>query len=74
MKKELTTTVKSLSQPEDSEYVRLVSLISDVWDKAKGKAAVAVNTECWMPTGRQADISWSMSSTVMSKPSTVNNC
>ena len=29
----------------DSEYVRLVSLISDTWEKAKGKAALAVNTE-----------------------------
>ena len=30
---------------DDSEYVRLVSLISGVWDKAKEKAALAVNTE-----------------------------
>ena len=29
----------------DSEYVRLVSLISGTWEKAKGKAALAVNTE-----------------------------
>ena len=29
----------------DSEYVRLVSLISDTWEKAKGRAAIAVNTE-----------------------------
>ena len=29
----------------DSEYVRLVSLISDTWEKAKGRAALAVNTE-----------------------------
>ena len=27
------------------EYVRLVSLISDTWENAKGKAAIAVNTE-----------------------------
>jgi len=29
----------------DSEYMRLVSLISDTWEKAKGRAALAVNTE-----------------------------
>lgn len=29
----------------DSEYVRLVSLISNLWEKAKAKAAIAVNTE-----------------------------
>ena len=29
----------------DSEYVRLVSLISDTWEKAKGRAALSVNTE-----------------------------
>ena len=29
----------------DSEYVKLVSLISDTWEKAKGRAALAVNTE-----------------------------
>ena len=29
----------------DLEYVRLVSLISDLWEEAKAKAAVAVNTE-----------------------------
>ena len=39
------TTSKGFLQADDSEYVRLVSLISDVWEKAKGKAAVAVNTE-----------------------------
>lgn len=32
-------------QTEDSEYVRLVSLISGLWDKAKNDAALAVNTE-----------------------------
>ncbi len=30
---------------KDSEYVRLVSLISETWEKAKGNAALAVNTE-----------------------------
>ena len=36
MSKDLTTS-KGLQQTEDSEYVRLVSLISDVWNNAKGK-------------------------------------
>ena len=29
----------------DPEYVRLVSLISNLWENAKAKAAIAVNTE-----------------------------
>lgn len=29
----------------DPEYVRLVSLVSDLWEEAKAKAAIAVNTE-----------------------------
>lgn len=45
MDRKLTTTGKWLVQNEDSEYVRLVSLISGVWDKASEKAALAVNTE-----------------------------
>ena len=45
MDKDLLTTGKRLMQTEDSEYVRLVSLISGVWDKAREKAALAVNTE-----------------------------
>lgn len=32
-------------QIDDSEYVQLVSLITDVWEKARGNAAIAVNTE-----------------------------
>ena len=32
-------------QIDDSEYVRLVSLISELWDDSKAKAAIAVNTE-----------------------------
>lgn len=32
-------------QTNDTEYVRLVSLISDVWEKAREKAVLAVNTE-----------------------------
>lgn len=30
---------------DDPEYVRLVSLISNLWENAKSKAAIAVNTE-----------------------------
>ena len=39
------TTQNGFPEANDSEYVRLVSLISDVWEKAKGKAAIAVNSE-----------------------------
>lgn len=56
------TTQKGFLQANDSEYVRLVSLISDVWEKAKGKAAIAVNTNCRMLIGKLADTSWSMNS------------
>ena len=45
MDKDLTTTGKGLVQTEDSEYVRLVSLISGVWGKAKENAALSVNSE-----------------------------
>ncbi|MBQ6729645.1 MAG: hypothetical protein IJQ83_05900 [Bacteroidales bacterium] len=41
--KDLTTTSTSNLQTSDSEYVRLVSLISGVWEKAKENAAYAVN-------------------------------
>lgn len=51
MDKDLTTTGKGLVQTEDSEYVRLVSLISERWEKAREKAALAVNTE-------QIEASW----------------
>ena len=37
--KDLTTISKGVLQTNDSEYVRLVSLISEVWDEAKEKAA-----------------------------------
>lgn len=40
----MITSVGNL-QIDDSEYVRLVSLITDVWDKARDQAAIAVNTE-----------------------------
>lgn len=45
MNKDLMITSVDNLQLEDSEYVRLVSLITDVWDKARDKAAIAVNTE-----------------------------
>ena len=45
MNKDLTITSTGGLPTNDSEYVRLVSLISDVWEKARGRAAVAVNTE-----------------------------
>lgn len=32
-------------QANDPEYVRLVTQISDLWENAKNKAALAVNTE-----------------------------
>lgn len=41
--KDLTTTSISILHTSDSEYVRLVSLISGVWEKAREKAAFAVN-------------------------------
>ena len=41
----LTATSTGLSQADDSEYVKLVSLISGLWEKAREKAALAVNTE-----------------------------
>lgn len=40
----MITSVGNL-QIDDSEYVRLVSLITDVWDKARDQAAISVNTE-----------------------------
>lgn len=42
---ELVNTDKGKLLVEDVEYVRLVSLISDLWENAKAKAAIAVNTE-----------------------------
>ena len=41
----MATTSKGIMQNNDSEYVRLVSHISGLWEKAKEKAAFAVNTE-----------------------------
>ena len=45
MNKDLKTISTGVLQTNDSEYVRLVSLISEVWENARGKAALAVNTE-----------------------------
>ena len=38
-------TPKGVVQKNDPEYVRLVTQISGLWEKARGKAAFAVNTE-----------------------------
>ena len=45
IEKDLTTPFKGIMQNNDSEYVRLVSQISGLWEKAKEKAAFAVKTE-----------------------------
>ena len=45
IKKDMATTSKGIMQNNDSEYVKLVSHISGLWEKAKEKAAFAVNTE-----------------------------
>ncbi len=45
IKKDLATTSKGILQNNDSEYVRLVSQISGLWENAKEKAVFAVNTE-----------------------------
>ena len=42
--RDLTMLLNGLAT-NDSEYVRLVSLISDTWEQAKGRAAISVNTE-----------------------------
>ena len=42
---DITMLAASQLQVSDPENVRLVSLISDVWEDAKEKAAFAVNTE-----------------------------
>ena len=41
--KDFTMPSTSILQTSDSEYARLVSLISGVWEKAKENAAYAVN-------------------------------
>ena len=44
-KSEITTQVAGQLQASDPEYVRLVTQISDLWEDAKNKAALTVNTE-----------------------------
>ena len=44
MKMDLATMTPEILQTDDAEYVRLVSLISGLWEQAKEKAALAVNT------------------------------
>ena len=58
MNKKMTTTTNGFPQTEDSEYVRLVSLISGIWDKAREKAALSVNTELLDASWRLVDTSW----------------
>lgn len=43
--KDSTTEVTNVLQTDNPEYIRLVSHISNVWEGAKGKAALAVNTD-----------------------------
>ena len=45
MNKDLTTIPTGILQADDSEYVKLVSQISDTWEQAKGRSALAINTE-----------------------------
>jgi hypothetical protein len=45
IKRDMVTMPKGIIQNNDSEYVRLVTHISGLWEKAKEKAASAVNTE-----------------------------
>ena len=43
--REMTKQTSEQLQTNDPEYARLVSHISDTWNEAKSKAAIAVNTE-----------------------------
>ena len=45
MKVAVTNKTTSLQQADDPEYAGLVSQISDLWESAKKKAAIAVNKE-----------------------------
>lgn len=45
MKNDLTKIPPVSPQTDDSEYARLVSLISDVWENARRNAAITINTE-----------------------------
>ena len=42
---EITIQALGQLQASDPEYVRLVTQISDLWENAKNKAALAINTE-----------------------------
>ena len=64
IKKDLATTSEGIIQNNDSEYVRLVSDISGLWEKAKEKAAFAVNTEL-------LKASWGVALFLLPKPQTI---
>ena len=64
IKKDLATTSEGIIQNNDSEYVRLVSQISRLWEKAKEKAAFAVNTEL-------LKASWGVALFLLPKPQTI---
>ena len=64
IKKDLTTLSKGIIQNNDSEYVRLISQISGLWEKAKEKAAFAVNTEL-------LKASWGVALFLLPKPQTI---
>ena len=64
IEKDLTTPFKGIMQNNDSEYVRLVSQISGLWEKAKEKAAFAVNTEL-------LKASWGVALFLLPKPQTI---
>ena len=44
IKKDLATTSKGIMQNNDSEYVRLVSQISGLWEKAKYLGAMGADS------------------------------
>ena len=64
IKKDLATPSKGVNQNNDSEYVRLVSQISGLWEKAKEKAVYAVNTEL-------LKASWGVALFLLPKPQTI---
>ena len=45
IKRDLAALPNGIIQNNDPEYVRLVTQISDLWDNARNKAVIAVNTE-----------------------------
>ena len=64
IKKDMVTTPKGIMQNNDSEYVRLVSQISGLWENAKEKAVFAVNTEL-------LKASWGVALFLLPKPQTI---